>query len=176
MFIPKVFSLFFVCLLAACGNSVSHTADSNQKLPMINPDLFLRMERSQCLGNCPVYNLEVSQSGQVSFESFSFSEKDFGMTKSTGKIKSTLSAEKINELISEIDNADFFSLSADLGESGNCATDHSKVILSIRLRGKEKKITHDLGCSGTGDLKKLENLENKIDEIVETKRWIGERK
>lgn len=98
------------------------------------------------------------------------------MTKSNGKIKDTLSVGKVNQLISEIDNANFFSLSSDVGASGNCATDHSKVTLSIKLRGNEKTINHDLGCAGTADLKKLENLEIKIDEIVETKRWIGERK
>jgi len=171
MFIGKVFSFFFVCLLAACGSSVLQTANSTSRE---KPDLSLKMERTQCLGNCPVYKLEVLQSGQVSFESFSFSEKDFSMTKSNGKIKDTLSAEKINQLISEIENANFFSLSADVGESGNCATDHSTVILSIKLRNKEKKINHNLGCGGTADLKKLEDLENKIDVIVETKRWIGE--
>ncbi len=171
MFIVKFSPLFFVCLSAACGHSVSQTADltSTEK-----PDLYLAMERTRCLGNCPVYELEVLQDGQVSFEGFSFSEKDFGMTKSNGKIKDTLSAKEINQLISEIDNANFFSLSADVGESGNCATDHSTVIISIKLRNEEKKINHNLGCGGTADLMKLENLENKIDEIVETKRWIGE--
>lgn len=176
MFISKVFSIFIVCLLAACGNFVSQTADSSSTE---KPDLSLTMERSQCLGNCPIYKLEVTQNGHVSFEGFSFSEKDFSSTKSNGKKESNLSEEKINQIISEIDKTNFFSLKNDytnLGNEGNCATDNPTVTLSIKLRGKEKQIKHNLGCTGTADVTKLTNLENKIDEIVETKRWIGERK
>ena len=176
MFIAKVFSIFFVCLLAACGTSVPQTANSTSTE---KPDLSLTMERSQCLGNCPVYKLEVLQNGRVLFEGSSFSEKDFSSTKSTGKKETTLSDEKINQIIAEIDKTDFFSLKNDytnLGEAGNCATDNPTVILSIKLKGKEKQTKHNLGCIGTTDVAKLTNLENKIDEIVETKRWIGERK
>ncbi len=69
-------------------------------------------------------------------------------------------------------------------------------MLSIKLNGKEKTINHDWGCwedsptenDSTGDIKivkdwspkvfpqQLYNLENRIDEIVETKRWVGERR
>lgn len=94
MFISKIFTFFFVCMLAACGNSVSQTVNLNQTSSTENPELSLAMERSQCLGNCPVYKLEVSQSGKVSFERFSFSDKDFGSTKSSGKTESILSGEK----------------------------------------------------------------------------------
>lgn len=138
-------------------------------------DFSLKMERTACLGNCPVYKLEVLQNGQLSFEQLAFSEKDAGFSEIKGKIEKTLSQEKVSQLIAEIDKANFFALSAKDIEAGNCATDHSHIILSIKLRGKEKKINHDLGCSGTEDLRKLESLEDKIDEIVETKRWIGER-
>ncbi len=49
------------------------------------------------------------------------------------------------------------------------------------MKEKEKTIIHNLGCIEIGGNWKvfpqqLYNLENKIDEIVETKRWIGERK
>ncbi len=175
MFILKVFLLFFLCLLTACGNSVPQVSNVNQLKQISETDFALRMERTQCLGNCPVYKLEVLQNGYVSFEQFGFSEKDASATKSKGKIENTLSQEKITQLIAEVDKVDFFSLSSEVGEAGNCATDHSTIILSIQLRGKEKKINHNLGCAGTNDLKQLENLENKIDDIVETKGWIGEQ-
>jgi hypothetical protein len=172
----KILSLFFVCILVSCGNLVSQSEKVKQTEKSKPTNFVLRMERTACLGNCPVYKLEVLQNGQFLFEQLIFSEKDAGFSKSKDKIEKTLNQEKINQLIAEIESVNFFSLSDDVGESGNCATDHSSVILSIRLNGNEKKINHDLGCSGTADLKKLEDLENKIDEIVETKRWIGERK
>lgn len=107
MFIAKSFSIFFVCLLAACGNSISQTADS---ISTEKPDLSLTMEKSQCLGNCPVYKLEVLQNGYVSFERFSLSEKDSSFSKSNGKKEANLSEEKINQIIAEIDKTDFFAL------------------------------------------------------------------
>ena len=165
-----IFLFLFSVVLINCGKS---SLQSEQIPPT---DFILNMERTQCLGNCPVYKLAVFQDGRFSFEEFGFSNKDSSSTKSNGKIENTLSREKIDQLISEVDKVDFFSLSSDVGNAGNCATDHSTVIISIQLRGKQKKINHDLGCAGTTDLKKLEDLENKIDEIVETKRWVGDRR
>ncbi len=165
---PKVFLFLVVCLLASCGNVVLQN----------KPDLSLTMERSQCLGNCPVYRLKVLQSGQVTFEKFGIAE-DFSTTRSKGKIESNLSKEKINQLIAEIDKTDYFSMKddyTDLGEAGNCATDNPTVTLSIKLRGQAKKTIHDLGCMETTDVEKLKSLEDKIDEIVGTKKWIGEKK
>ncbi len=76
------------------------------------------------------------------------------------------------------------------------SSDSESVKINIKLNGKEKTINHYLGCwendrptqNDSTDIKiekdwspkvfpqQLYNLENKIDEIVETKRWIGERK
>ena len=51
-------------------------------------------------------------------------------------------------------------------------------IISIKIDGKEKTVKHYLGCLKSGDPFELfpfalVNLENKIDEIVETNRWVG---
>ncbi len=82
------------------------------------------------------------------------------------------------------------------------ATDMETVTILVKLNGKEKTIEHYWGCWKIDESKEdnsskedyspniriektfspkvfpqqLYNLENKIDEIVETKRWIGERK
>jgi hypothetical protein len=181
MFGLKVISFFFVCVLAGCENSILQTNNTNQSQQTKEQKLSLRMERTGCYGTCPVYNLNVESNGKVLFEGKFY-------TKTTGKIESDLSKEKINQLITEIDIAGFFGLKDSYtGQSGNCpttATDSSTVTVSIKLNEKEKTIIHYLGCQE--DIKigehwkifpqELYNLENKIDEIVETKRWVGERK
>lgn len=145
------------------------------------------MERTPCFGNCPVYILTIQPDGKFFFENIKTIKKGLPVTKKE-KVEGKLSEEKINQLISEIGKADFFALKDSYtGDSGNCptiATDNSTVTLSIKSNGKEKTITHYLGCLEEIKLdepwktfpQQLYNLENKIDEIVETKRWLGEWK
>jgi hypothetical protein len=200
-------------LLAACGNSVlqnentnqnQQKENTNQNQQKENTELSLSMKRSFCFGECPIYDLTIQSNGKVIFEGKKY-------TKTIGKTESKLEKEKIKQLITEIEKANFFSLdNAYNYDSNNCplyVSDSSSVLLSIKLNGKEKTINHDWGRwendrptqNDSTDIKiekdwspndiKLEkdwspkvfpqqlyNLENKIDEIVETKRWIGERK
>ena len=175
-----------------CGNSVLHTENTNQQIEKI--ELSLSMKRSGCYGRCPIYDLTVQPDGKVLFEGKFW-------TKITGKAEDKLTEEQLKLLTVEIEKADFFSLNDDYGfKSKNCpniATDNAGVNLYIKLNGKEKTINHYLGCLEndkpnihTNDnlaIKKAEelqeivfpqplyNLENKIDEIVGTKRWIGEQ-
>ncbi len=80
MFIVKVISLFFVCLLVACGNSVSQNGDmisqvinsNNQQTKSDNQqkeitELSLNMKKSGCFGECPTYDLTVQPDGKVIF-------------------------------------------------------------------------------------------------------------
>jgi hypothetical protein len=149
--------------------------------------LNLKMERTPCFGNCPVYILTIQPDGKFFFENIKTIKKGLPVTKKEN-VEGKLSEEKINQLISEIGKADCFALKDSYtGDSGNCPTywtDSPTVTLSINLQGKEKTIPHYLGCeendnpADKGKIypQQLYNLENKIDEIVETKRWIGERK
>ncbi len=178
-------------MLAVCGNSVSQIKNASQTQQKDKTELYLSMKRSGCYGRCPIYNLTVQPNGNIIFE-----DKDY--TETIGKAESKLSEDKRNQLITEIEKANFFSLeNAYNSDSKNCpnfATDSSDVTIYVKLDGKEKTINHYLGCfedekpkdntliNKPQDLSEiiypqnLYNLENKIDERVETKRWIGERK
>ncbi len=166
----------------------------NQKRQNEITEISLNMKRLGCFwGGCPMYDLTIQPDGKVIFEGEKY-------TKKIGKAESNLEKEKIKELITEIEKAKFFSLDNSYDyESKNCPismSDHPSIIIAIKLNGREKTINHDLGCwldspittdsNGAKVLKEnwtqtifpqeLYNLENKIDEIVETKRWIGEIK
>ncbi len=181
MIISKFFLFIFVCLFSVCGNSVSQTENTNQTQLKEKAELSLKLERSGCWKFCPVYQLIIQPDGKVLFEGI----QD---TATKGKVESILSKEKLIEIITKIERADFFSLKDSYTNvSDNCPnweTDAPTVILQINLNGNEKKITHSLGCRevyNPNEFQKifpqqLFDLENKIDEIVETKRWIGERR
>ncbi len=187
MFISKVF-LFFACLAIFCGISKTQTANVLQTKLKDKSDLSLSFKRTKCFdGGCPVYNLEIQPSGKTIFEGIQ-------NTKTLERIESNLSKEKMNQIVDEIYKTDFFTLKDSYTrESGNCsliASDNPSVIISIELNGKKKKVEHYLGCRenyksdesssifqlGRVFPQPLYNLENKIDEIVGTRRWIGEYK
>lgn len=193
MFIAKVFSFLFVCLLAACENSVSQTGNANQTQTKEKTQLSLKMERSGCYGRCPIYDLTIQPDGKVTFEGKFYTE-------TKGKAEDKLSEEQLKRLINEIEKSNFFSFDDIYNyDSKNCpsiATDMATVTLFIELNGNKKTITHYWGCwinqfpkeNNPANVKvekdyspqvfppQLYNLENKIDEIIETKRWVGERK
>ncbi len=177
--------MFFVCLLANCGNSISQPENQILVTQTKITTLNLRMERNHCFGECPVYTLTIQPDGNFLFENVKIREKEELITKN--KIEGKISEEKINQIINEITKADFFSLKNSYTDGFNCPAfwkDNPDVTLSISLYRKEKTVSHSLGCKEKADLDKegkiypqqLYDLENKIDEIVETKRWIGERK
>lgn len=79
-----------------------------------------------------------------------------------------ISKEKVKKLISEFETVDYFSFKDSYKEIQ--VIDLSLVITSMTINEKTKIIRHD-----HGDLtapKKLTDLENKIDEIVNSSQWI----
>ncbi len=168
---------FFVILLifTSC-NAVSSPTDipADSKIP---EDLIITLERTGCYAGknvCPTYKLTVKSDGAVVFEG-----KD--VTEIKGKVEDKISAEKVKQLVAEFQKADYFNLenSYDYKNCPSTATDRPNANTSIQINGKRKTIHHYLGCKGKDSEifpAQLFELENKIDEIVETKRWIGERK
>jgi len=128
------------------------------------------------MGPCPIYILTIQSDGKVIFEGVKY-------TQTVGQIESRLSDQKVKELIGEIKKANFFSFKDDYSsDSKNCSrysTDGPGAILSIKFDEAEKTVNHSTNCfvndwfSDKDSLRPLTILENKIDEIVETKRWIG---
>jgi hypothetical protein len=164
-------------LLASCGNSEPKTnspisSSNSEKISQVFPnddsipeDLIIRLNRTACYGTCPAYLLTVKADGKVSFFGQNFTE-------TKGQAEGEISKEKIKELIQEFKKAKFFELN-DNYTSEKCGTDNSTVRTTLFINDKVKKIEHDLGCEAPPE---LTNLEDKIDEIVGTKKWIGDKK
>lgn len=162
--------------------------DQNQQ--KTDPQLTLIMERFTWTHTLD-YKVEIQSDGKVNFTK---ANGKFIDNKIIKKAESKLEKEKIMQLVAEIETSDFFSLDSNYGyRFKNCplsVSDSDSVKIFIKLNGKEKSINHDLGCldisleesrkaSNRKDKvfpQQLYKLENKIDEIVETKRWIGEIK
>jgi hypothetical protein len=169
---------FFAILLifASCRNAASSRTDfpADSEIP---EDLTITLERTGCYATvnvCPTYKLTVKADGAVVFEG-----KD--VTEVKGEIEDKISVEKVKRLVAEFRKADYFNLenSYDYENCPSTHTDRPNANTSIEIEGKQKTIYHYLGCKGKDSEifpARLSELENKIDEIVETKRWIGEQK
>lgn len=128
------------------------------------PDLYnienvvMTLDRGPCYGSCPVYKLTIYGNGTVLYE---------GGTKTT-----SISEDKVRQLISEFEKADYFSLKDSYDQRsilGMCHTDDSSATTSIAIGGRKKIVNNYHGCPAP---EKLILLENKIDEIVDTSGWI----
>jgi hypothetical protein len=163
----KTRSLALAAILICHGIAFSKgdASDSGRR-----PTKVITLERTVCFGACPNYKLTIFSDGRVSYEGIRFVKK---MGKATGHV----SRAKLDRLIEQFTNIYYFNL-PDSFKPGDktcpqVATDMPSATTSLTWRGRSKTITHYHGCSGASALELLTNLENKIDEAVNVKKWTG---
>jgi hypothetical protein len=149
-----LFSVAFILLLTGCVKKYSNE-ESNYS------NLVITLERTPCYGFCPVYKLTINGDGKVVYEG-----KDFVNIKS--KVETVISQDKIEQLVQEFKKTDYFSLNDDY--TTLTITDAPSVITSITLDEKTKTIEHYHGDFSAPE--KLTELEDSIDEIVNSEQWI----
>ena len=170
MSLPVIFSLSLALLGPSMGCHGAGYSDRTVIPQDIPPDLKITLERTECFGFCPVYKLTITADGAVVFEGRRF-------VKQEGVTINSVSRERLKQLMAEFDRVKFFSLEDDYSETRlSCPTDQPSAITSIRINGKSKTINHYLGCLEPKVPKGLTELENKIDEIVNTAQWLPDKK
>ena len=152
-----VLSIVFLALvgvpISGCTSAQSNASN--------NQDVVITLERTACFGTCPVYSLTIRGDGTVVYDG-----KEFVEVK--GTTETTISQDQVDQLISEFEKVDYFSLNDNYTE--RTITDAPTVITSIRLNGKIKTIKHYHGDLSAPE--KLAELEDRIDEIVNSDQWI----
>jgi hypothetical protein len=120
------------------------------------------MERNACFGRCPVYRLELNDSGKVVYQGR-------GFVKERGPREATISVEDVQALAQEIESAGYFTLRDNYPPD---ATDHTIVVTAITIDGKAKRVEHNLGSRSAPAA--LEGLYRRIDEVAGSKQWVGD--
>ncbi|MFC2068385.1 DUF6438 domain-containing protein [Chloroflexota bacterium] len=155
----KYLSALSIFLLVA---TLSIGCNSNRTpVPNNIKDVVITLERTACFGTCPVYKLTIYGDGRVIYEGMRF-------VKVEGTATTSISEDKIKQLIAEFQKIDYFSLK-DSYEERN-ATDMPSAFTSLTVDGKTKATRHYHGDFNAP--KKLTELENKIDQIVFSDQWI----
>jgi hypothetical protein len=157
MKLSTVFLLSTCIVLVACSTSLS-----DQNTPAY-PDLLISMTRISGFGVGPSYKLEVHADGTVDFEGVGAEDKQ----------STTLTAEQIQELVTAIEDINFFLLDDQYLEP---AIDLPSVMLTITLNGQTRDIWH-YGMHNCSDYyddtqHKLCRLEDEIDEITNSRYWV----
>jgi Domain of unknown function (DUF6438) len=128
------------------------------------------LERTPCFGTCPVYTVAITRGGEVTFSGKRHVAQ-------TGQATATIPAELVDSLVAELEAAGYFRFAdayvMDSPACGMYATDSPTVITSATREGETKTIRHDRGCSAAPP--ELSQLEQRIDEVAGTGRWIGRR-
>lgn len=144
--------LLVASLLSGCARKAE---------PVPQEELVIRLERTACFGKCPVYSLMIKGHGAVIYSGVDF-------VKMKGIQETTISAEAMDQLLQAFDDAEYFLL--DDSYTGFGKSDMPSVYTSISIGDNTKSVKHYLGDNKAP--KKLTELENKIDAIVNSAQWI----
>ena len=124
----------------------------------------ITMSRSACFGACPVYYIEIHEDGKVIYRGY----KNVDVI---GEQSSTIPVEKVNELVNQFNHIGYFNLEDRYDELA--ITDQATVQTSIEIDGIFKSVHDYLGAIEVPELPKLRQLENMIDEVTNSSRWVG---
>ena len=127
----------------------------------------ITMARTGCFGSCPSYQLSIHGDGRVDYEGHEFVWQ-------CGKTGSSLRQLEVEQILEALDEARFFSMD---DRAFTWTSDVPAAIITVKLNGKTKTVRgqwsvyFDVGLSKTQ--MEFAGAANKIDEIVGSKKWIG---
>ena len=155
----KLLAILLIVCLVITGFGACKT---EQETLAINLDeVIITLERTACYGFCPVYTITIFGNGTVQYEG-----KEHVQT--VGNQETEISEEKIRQIIREFERIDYFSLNDEYTE--RTITDAPSAITSITMNMETKTIKHYHGDFSAPE--ELTELEDKIDEIVNSEQWI----
>ena len=123
-------------------------------------DAVITLERTACYGTCPVYKVTIYEDGKVLYNGEQFVENK-------GEHDFRISPAKVKDLINEFYEIDYFSLHNEYTAN---ITDLPTTITSIKIAGQAKRVSNYYGAP-----EKLRELEDMIDEVTNSQRWIGKK-
>ena len=129
--------------------------------PPPGQQLIAALQRSQCHGACPVYSVRVYADGSVIYRGDTF-------VRVRGGRKGRLTGAEILALRAAFRDARFLEMPYRCGKA---ATDSPTARLYYTDGRKARLISNSHGC--TEAPRRLAELENEVDRILGTNRWVG---
>lgn len=152
-------------LLAILGGAACHRAPPAAPVPA---DLVITLERTPCYGRCATYTVALHADGTVHFTGTRF-------TAVTGPQAATIPRDSVAAIARALDALGFDRLPEQMTYgTPSCPeriADLPTAVVTRRAGGVTKRVVHSPGCSGAPQA--LTALEQRIDAVAGTARWIG---
>ena len=128
-------------------------------------DPVIKLERTACLGECPVYTVTIDARGNVIYEGARFVRVE-------GRQTDRIPLSRVISILETAERIGFFQLRDEYRVVQNpdggstIVTDLPAVFVTITRAGRSKRIEDYFGAPGA-----LKQLERQIDEAAGTRRW-----
>ena len=163
-----------VLLLAACSAAPSSPVVGNSA-PKTPPVLVLRLERTECLADCPEYTVDIASDGSVLWHGSA-------AVAVLGDARGQIPVAEVQRLVDTFTAAKFFELT-DKQRRFNVQYINGKPVTVICAELDEpgvkvtivrdgKPITHEWQAC----MDALDRADRLVDTVVGTGRWIGPRR
>jgi hypothetical protein len=154
-----------------------------QERTTVPRDTLIILQRfADAFNNGTDYKLTISSDGTVVFKRLAnhFVDPSDPRARASEPIQARIPVEKVAELVAEFERIKYFSLKDRYAKTEDgcpgVGTDQGGADISITINGKTKTIAHYHGCSyealGKAYPAELTSLEDKIDEVVGSYRWL----
>jgi len=146
------------------------TASCSYMTPSIDNDILVKLERTACLGECPVYTVVVKKNGEVTYDG-----REYVFV--IGSKTSIIPKDSVASIESELMRAKFLTMKSKLHPaSWGCfisATDHSYIIIEGVVKNKIKAVSTYTGCDAE-QVHTVTELESYIEKVTGISKWLEE--
>ena len=149
--------------LAAVAVSLSPSSAGGQAVP---DDFIIKLERTSCFGECPVYAVSIDAKGNVTYEGTKFVRVE-------GRQTDRVPVARVAALLETADRIRFFELNDRYRTIRNpdgtetMVTDLPTTVVTVTREGRSKRVEDYIGAPQS-----LKELEQQIDDAARTMRWI----
>jgi hypothetical protein len=132
--------------------------------PAITPDskIEISLARSGCYGPCPAYTVTLGSDGSVVFDGRFY-------TATQGTQTAHIDPAAVRRLAQKFVDVDFYSMDDKYVAA---VTDNPSYVLNINIDGHSKQVCDYVG-EWVGMPEIITDLEDEVDDVAHTDRWIG---
>ena len=150
--------------------AIAIIASASLPAQTVPADFLIKLERTQCFGDCPIYTVTIDAKGNVTYEGK-------GNVRVPGRQVDRVDVSRVAVLVATVERIGFFQMEDQYRVVRNPdglslhVSDLPTTYVTVTHQGRTKRVEDYFNAP-----RELRELEEQIDEIAGTQRWtrIGE--